>query len=277
MALTIVRYHAVDRRGSLLSVTPVRFAAPMDAVAASGREVMTVAQVARRLATGRDASRAVCITFDDGYRSVADHAWPILKQRGMTATTYFVTGMADFRPAWLQRLFPAIFSGDAQEARAALEKVIATGAIPDPAIARDPVAAFKASAGLPIMSWDEARRLVAEGMEAGGHTISHPYLTRLRDAEKATEIVKGKEQLEKHLGTNVETFAYPFGDHDDACKRIVREAGYTAAVTSDPGANPAGSSDMAALRRIGVWNTTGRARMTFYLSALYRLYKAMRP
>ncbi len=276
MALTLLLYHSVDRTGSLLSVTPEAFAAQMDAVRRSRREVITVAQAARRLKQGGPVDRAVCITFDDGYESVAENAWPILRDRDMTATVYFVTGMPGRRPDWLKRLFPDVFSPDTAKANAAMANVMNVAAIRDPAIARDPVAAFRISADLPIMTWETAQALMAEGMDPGGHTHTHPLLSRIGDAEKRHEIAGAKAELETRLHRTVETFAYPFGDHDADARRIVHEAGYGAAVTSKEGQNASAGLDPYALRRIGIWNSTSPARIAFYLSPLYRLYKAFR-
>ena len=44
---------------------------------------------------------------------------------------------------------------------------------------------------------------------------------------------RAKKQLEKILGTNVNFFAYPKGNHSERIVKYVRKAGYKAAFTMD--------------------------------------------
>ena len=70
-----------------------------------------------------------------------------------------------------------------------------------------------------------------------------------------TEAADCKHRIEAEIQKAVEHFAYPSGrDHDvgDEAKRQIRNAGYTAAVTTAWGLNGE-SSDVMALRRGGPW------------------------
>lgn len=49
----------------------------------------------------------VIFTFDDGYRSVIDNAWPLLHAHGFHATTFLVTGQLGGTNAWDTRERPA--------------------------------------------------------------------------------------------------------------------------------------------------------------------------
>lgn len=72
---------------------------------------------------------------------------------------------------------------------------------------------------------DDIRGLAAE-FEIGAHTMTHPHLSQLdRDAAR-DEIVRSKETLEAILGQTVRSFCYPYGDHNEETKRIVRAAGF---------------------------------------------------
>ena len=44
--------------------------------------------------------RAVAITFDDGYQDFADHAWPLLRRYGFTATVFLVVGEVGATSRW---------------------------------------------------------------------------------------------------------------------------------------------------------------------------------
>ena len=271
MAFTLFLYHSIDDSGSFLSVSPAQFRAQMDAVKRSGRRVLSVAQAADAAARGDRLSDAVAITFDDAYQSVADNAWPILRDLNMTATVYCVSALMGQTAAWLPRQFPAIFGDDPELALAEFDQSIGVAAIKDRALAADPIGTFRISANLPIMTWDTARDLIAEGMDVGGHTQTHPYLTHLDASERATEIRADRYALQDGLGHAVTTFAYPFGDHDDAACKAVADAGYSAAVTSAPGAVRAPSAHQFEWARIGVWPQVSSWKMRLYLSRVYAL------
>lgn len=81
-----------------------------------------------------------------------------------------------------------------------------------------------------FLSWDELREMSASGMTVGGHTRSHPYLTRIRSSAVLwDEIYGSKLLLEKKLGVTVSQFAYPFGMYNASTTALVENAGYTSA------------------------------------------------
>jgi len=104
------------------------------------------------------------------------------------------------------------------------------------------------------MSWDELRALSEAGWTIGGHTMTHPRLSRLNEAEQRREIVECKAAIEGEIRRAVDCFAYPFGsalDFSAASRAIVREAGYAIAVSNCYGVNGPGA-DRWALRRIWI-------------------------
>ncbi len=99
----ILLYHAVcdDPPGWIapFTVSPAEFASHLDAVAASGRQPLTVSQYADGV-SGKAAlpSRPVLITFDDGFADFAEHALPALAARNLPSTLYVTTGMLADQP-----------------------------------------------------------------------------------------------------------------------------------------------------------------------------------
>lgn len=69
-------------------------------------------------------------------------------------------------------------------------------------------------------------RTLATEFEIGAHTMTHPHLSQLDAAAAREEIVRSKETLEAITGAPVPSFCYPYGDHNQETKRIVREAGF---------------------------------------------------
>src|SRR5690349_18308208 len=62
---------------------------------ASRFRVMPLAQAARALREGTLPSRALAITFDDGYADNLAVAAPILRRHGMSATVFVASGYLD--------------------------------------------------------------------------------------------------------------------------------------------------------------------------------------
>ena len=86
------------------------------------------------------------------------------------------------------------------------------------------------------MTWDEIKALDEAGMQIGCHTLTHPYLQRIRDDEKLQrEILGAKRVIEKHIGKPITSFAYPFGQYNERVVSFVREAGFTSARSTWPG------------------------------------------
>lgn len=193
----VLSYHAVSPAWpAALSIAPGKLEAQLAALLRRGY----------RGATFHDAvhepggAPALALTFDDAYRSVIELAFPIMQRLGVPGTVFVPTDHAGReRPmSW-----PGIdhWVGGPHEAE------------------------------LLPMNWDELRALQDAGWEVGSHTCSHPYLTRLADAELERELVASRERCAAELGRPCRSLAYPYGDHDDRVVAATAAAGYTAACT----------------------------------------------
>jgi peptidoglycan/xylan/chitin deacetylase (PgdA/CDA1 family) len=86
------------------------------------------------------------------------------------------------------------------------------------------------------MTWDQVKALDEAGMQIGGHTLTHPYLQRIRGNERLQrEILGAKQTIEKHIGKPITSFAYPFGQYNERVVSFVKEAGFTSARSTWPG------------------------------------------
>lgn len=105
------------------------------------------------------------------------------------------------------------------------------------------------------LTWDEAARVSAEGVDLGAHTVTHPILSRIeQDAEIRCEIELSKRRIEQQTGRAALHFCYPNGkwrDFDSRAIDTVKQAGFETAVTTEPGLNFRGA-DPLQLLRIGV-------------------------
>jgi peptidoglycan/xylan/chitin deacetylase (PgdA/CDA1 family) len=86
-----------------------------------------------------------------------------------------------------------------------------------------------------MLSGEQLRTMTAAGMEIGAHSCSHARLTELNDADLADEIVRSKTELAEIVGEPVQSFAYPYGKHDDRVVEAVRRAGYANSCITRPG------------------------------------------
>ncbi len=107
------------------------------------------------------------------------------------------------------------------------------------------------------MTWDELKDLVAHGMEIGGHTKTHPRLTKVPLLRLHSELSESKTVLENKLGVNITDFAYPYGDYNDLVIKAVKQAGYLSARTSKQGM-PNDFKDLYQLKVIYAPNTLER-------------------
>ena len=81
------------------------------------------------------------------------------------------------------------------------------------------------------MNADEIRAVAAAGVEIGAHTVTHPDLAELSEADCLREMTESRDVLADITGDPVTTFAYPFCSYGPAALAAVRKAGFAAAVT----------------------------------------------
>ncbi len=163
----------------------------------------------------RRGERGFCLTFDDGFTSVYEHALPVLQARGVKAMLFLVAGQIGGTDEW------------------------------DRAIGETPHA---------LMDHGQIREWLAAGHEIGAHTLTHPHLTQLPRARARAEIFDSKARLEDRFGVPVRHFCYPYGDRNEAILTMVAEAGYAdapgAGAWTGTGMNPA---DVNAFELRRVW------------------------
>jgi peptidoglycan/xylan/chitin deacetylase (PgdA/CDA1 family) len=81
----------------------------------------------------------------------------------------------------------------------------------------------------PRLSRRQLREAAALGHEIGSHTISHPDLVRLRDADLDTELRDSRARLEDMVGQSVRALSFPYGSWNSRVWEAAKRAGYTCA------------------------------------------------
>ena len=92
--------------------------------------------------------------------------------------------------------------------------------------------------------------MLAAGWELDAHTITHPDLTQIDDAQLWHEVRGSRTALEREFHVRVDFFCYPSGRYDAHVVAAVRRAGYLGATTTNYGlAKP---SDIYTLSRVRI-------------------------
>ncbi|MBU2076058.1 MAG: polysaccharide deacetylase family protein [Actinobacteria bacterium] len=200
--LTLIGWHRIDdRHTDGLSTSETAFEQHLDLLEERGARVLPLCEAVERLALGSLPPRAVALTFDDGYASVVETAWPLLRKRDMPATLFVCS---EYLPG-TQR-----FDWDTTEPVHERHRVATAEQIVD---------------------------AHAEGLDIGSHTRTHPWLPALDDEALAHELLESREILEDLVRVPVRTLAYPTGGWDRRVRAAAARAGYTAAVTVSKGTN----------------------------------------
>ena len=91
--LPILTFHALEAGADVLAYPPAALRDGLARLRSPGFRSLPLLDLAAALAAGRPlAERAFVLTFDDGYRSVYEHAFPLLAELGLTATVFVATG-----------------------------------------------------------------------------------------------------------------------------------------------------------------------------------------
>lgn len=90
---SILMYHSIDKNDAFFNVTPADFEKQIKYINQKGFTVLNYSELLHKFLNKEDISNHVCITFDDGYKSVFENALPILEKYNMKATMFIAGGL----------------------------------------------------------------------------------------------------------------------------------------------------------------------------------------
>lgn len=172
--IDILMYHSISAGPGPTCIDPQTFRSQMEMLAEFGYQAISLADFVDWHNGERELPRRrVVLTFDDGFADFAFAAHPVLHDLGWTATVFLPVGKLDSTEDWV---------GAPKEAPR------------------------------PLLSWAQVSALAKQGIDFGGHTISHPDLTRLPLEEMRREIREPQQRIQERIGgPPTISFAPPYG------------------------------------------------------------------
>lgn len=228
----ILCYHAVERGWDCpLAVTPEDFEAQCAWLAANRNVVPLTEALANVDDRGRLPAGMTAITFDDGFASTYEEAFPILRRHGLPMTLFIVA----------ETLTP-----DGRE----VDWVTTPPPYPLRTVTLEQIEEMRASGLVEIQS----------------HSWAHHDLPELSEDACREDLSRSRDLLEDLLDQPIDLLAYPRGLHDDKVRRAAAAAGYRASFSLPRGPEPVGPQ---AVPRVGVWPGNSLATLRVKTSRWY--------
>ena len=212
----------------------------------------------------RPARPVALVTFDDGYRDVYEHAWPLLKRKGIPACLFVISDLVGTDRLQLHDELYLLLSralADWPASAKAVARHLARARVPvgrdawgrmvrsasDASVltlallrmssvcsVRELIAQLSlevgpvegADPGLMSVTWPMVAEMSRGGMTIGSHTRSHARLPCEPLGALTAETRDSRYAIESQLGAPVRHFAYPDGAFNRASVRAVADAGY---------------------------------------------------
>lgn len=237
-------YHSVspddpEKAADYMNVKPGRFTAQLRAVADGPWRALDEPDFLSFLRGEIEfPAGGVFITFDDGFKSFYEHAYPALRRLSLPSVLFVTAGYVGSNGPfpWLESL------------------------------------SFGSAKDYPESWFPVGREELSSITDTviGVHGYSHKPIGRMEPSDARDELQKSKDVIEKITGRPAVLFAYPHGiaedgDWDEDTNRLVREAGFAAAFNSHFGRVRPGD-DAYALKRtpVSANDTPSRIKRKLY-------------
>ncbi|GAB3379664.1 polysaccharide deacetylase family protein [Azotobacter armeniacus] len=223
----------------------------------------------------------LALTFDDGWRDNALHAFPLLQEHGLSASIFLSTDfIGSQRRFWWEAIGETLWGSFGEEARERLVTLLRRHlSLPGELYsARSEHLRSQALEqflqqlkGLPAttlqvladscpsplephaLDWQQVQAMEASGLiRFGPHGASHVILTGLDDASLTAELRRSHEAIGAHCQAPLPVYCYPNGDHDARVCAALKRQGYSQALGTHPGLHHSRQAASLSLPRIGV-------------------------
>jgi peptidoglycan/xylan/chitin deacetylase (PgdA/CDA1 family) len=188
----ILCYHKIDTRFELgfTQLGPRAFQRQVETLARRGYRSLGSRELLQHLVAPpvQGDGRTVVLTFDDGYASLARHAFPVLADHGFRALVFVITDFVGRDNTWDVQYGWRHFSH---------------------------------------LTWDELAAWREKGIEVHSHGATHARLTWLDDERAGEELRRSREAIAARLGDAPLAVSYPFASVDARIQRLALQAGYS--------------------------------------------------
>jgi len=159
-------------------------------------------------------SKVIAITFDDGYKNNYE-AYLILKKMEMCATWFVVSEDIGENARWEDEGMPS---------------------------------------DLNLLDENSLKEMHDSGMEIGSHSKTHRNLLKLTLDNVRVEVQDSKHKIEKIIGEDVVSFAYPYGKFSQEVASVVQEFGFRFACSTQSGYGLTGG-DLYSIKRLTIYSS----------------------
>ena len=239
-------------------------------------DIISLDDLLERIRRKQNLKNSIIITFDDGWKSNYTNVLPIIRKYNISITLYVVSNLIDTeKELWTLTI------KNLRLIKSKANKVVVQNteyfksisnrkreAEIDELISRLGYTVQERS----MLSLSEIREMIDSKLVfLGSHSRGHPCLTMMADDEANDEIISSRKDLESKLGVNsVVHFSYPNGDYNDSHIKMLKNAGYSTAVTMIPGPNTH-QTDPYQLRRVLIDSRMNRYTLGLNISGLWHL------
>jgi len=248
--LTIILYHAID---------PELFRRHLQFLKKRYHIIKMSDYLEFRSTGGELPDFPLVITFDDGHRENYS-LLPVLRETGVPVTIFLCSALTGTkRHFWFKeyRNFKLLKQLPDAERLRRLEK----------AGFRDD-REYDDSHSLS----EEQVAILKEMVDFQSHSMTHPVLPLCSAIKSRREIRQSRRDLEREFGLQVTGFSFPDGLYSEREIEFVREAGYSYALTLEPGFNDA-TVDLFRLRRISIPDWAGIHFLSVKCSGIWHWMK----
>ena len=225
---------------------PVREFAEYVRWIASAYTVIALSEAVARLAARRALHGTACLTFDDAYQGVLEHALPVARAHGLPVTIFAVTEASRGRTGfWWDAIARQGALGEDERERCLTD--LAGDA--DRILKAHPAVGAAPSDVLRAAGWPALRAAAGDLVAIQMHTRRHRNLSVLSADDRRDEL--SPAAFEAEMGERPSIVSYPYGRFDDAVTREAAHLGYTAGLSMEFGVARQGGN-LLALPRVNV-------------------------
>lgn len=169
----VLMYHSISDGPAPTCISPRIFSEQMATIEGEGYQVISLTDFASWHNGKLELpENVVVLTFDDGFEDFYDSAFPVLRERNWTATVFLPTKLVGGIENW---------DGQLKDSPRRL------------------------------MNWAQIAELKEQGIEFGGHSLTHEDLTSLSSDELERQVRMPLEMIKQQIGDYANCFAPPYG------------------------------------------------------------------